>query len=155
MSSGQFRPSPLISVNQWRPPDKIDDSLSRSRADGFFIDHDDLVAWQQLPLRRTTYIHRRQPWQQQISDASLWRVSFSSLLCNIWHASFQLTGHWRESTVPGVTERTTTGFSLPATKPNPRTGSRLISTRRGAGGTPSRGTSSRELLCDTWLKKTG
>lgn len=54
--------------------------------------------------------------------------------------------------VPGVTERTTTGFSLPATKPKPRTGSRLISTRRGAGGTPSRWTSSRELLCDTWLE---
>lgn len=62
---------------------------------------------------------------------------------------------WRNSTAPGVTERTTTGFSLPATKPNPRTGSRLISTRRGTGGTPSRGTSSRELLCDTWLKQTG
>lgn len=57
--------------------------------------------------------------------------------------------------LPGVTERTTTGFSLPATKPKPSTGSRLISTRRGAGGTPSRWTSSRELLWDTWLENTG
>lgn len=39
------------------PPDKVDDSLSRSRTDGFIIDHDDLIAWQQLPLRRTTYTH--------------------------------------------------------------------------------------------------
>lgn len=36
--------------------------------------------------------------------------------------------------IPGVTERTTTGFSLPATNPNPSTGSLLISTFRGAGG---------------------
>lgn len=55
-------------------------------------------------------------------------------------------GHWgrvlrvipgdRERTAcsPGVTERTTTGFSLPATKPKPSTGSLLISTLRGAGG---------------------
>lgn len=59
-------------------------------------------------------------------------------------------------TLPGVTERTTTGFSLPATKPKPSTGSLLISTFRGAGGTnlsPSRRTSSRELLCDTWLQR--
>lgn len=53
---------------------------------------------------------------------------------------------------PGVTDRTTTGFSLPATKPKPKTGSRLISTRRGAGGLPSRWTSSRELLWDPWLE---
>lgn len=56
--------------------------------------------------------------------------------------------------LPGVTERTTTGFSLPATNPKPSTGSRLISTFRGAGGTnlsPSRRTSSRELLWETWL----
>lgn len=54
--------------------------------------------------------------------------------------------------LPGVTERTTTGFSLPATNPKPSTGSRLISTFLGAGGTnlsPSRRTSSRELLWDT------
>lgn len=52
-------------------------------------------------------------------------------------------------TLPGVTERTTTGFSLPATKPKPSTGSRLISTFRGAGGasfSPSRRTSSSEQL---------
>lgn len=57
-------------------------------------------------------------------------------------------------TLPGVTERTTTGFSLPATKPKPSTGSRLISTFRGAGGTnlsPSRRISSRELLWEMWL----
>lgn len=63
--------------------------------------------------------------------------------------------HGHHQDLPGVTERTTTGFSLPATKPKPSTGSRLISTRRGAGGTPSRWTSSRELLWDTWLENTG
>lgn len=59
-------------------------------------------------------------------------------------------------TLPGVTERTTTGFSLPATNPKPNTGSRLISTFRGAGGTnlsPSRRTSSRELLWEMWLRE--
>lgn len=62
---------------------------------------------------------------------------------------------WR-ATLPGVTERTTTGFSLPATNPKPSTGSRLMSTFRGAGGTnlsPSRRTSSRELLWEMWLKE--
>lgn len=56
--------------------------------------------------------------------------------------------------IPGVTERTTTGFSLPATKPKPSTGSRLISTLRGGGGTnfsTSIRTSSKELDCDRWL----
>lgn len=56
--------------------------------------------------------------------------------------------------LPGVTERTTTGFSLPATKPNPSTGSLLISTLRGAGGMigqlSSRG-SSNGIACVMWL----
>lgn len=65
-------------------------------------------------------------------------------------------GSATEVYAPGVTERTTTGFSLPATNPKPSTGSRLISTFLGAGGTnlsPSRRTSSRELLWDTWLRQ--
>lgn len=40
----------MINVKHQRPPDKVDDSLSRSRADGFIVDHDDLIAWQQLTL---------------------------------------------------------------------------------------------------------
>lgn len=44
------------------PPDKVDDSLSGSRTDGLIIDHDDLIAGQQLPLWRTTYTHIKQEW---------------------------------------------------------------------------------------------
>lgn len=58
--------------------------------------------------------------------------------------------------IPGVTERTTTGFSLPATNPNPSTGSLLISTFRGAGGViwqlSIRG-SSNVADCVMWLWK--
>lgn len=61
-----------------------------------------------------------------------------------------------EENIPGVTERTTTGFSLPATKPNPSTGSLLISTFRGAGGViwqlSIRG-SSNVADCVMWLWK--
>lgn len=49
-------PSPLINVTHQRLPDKVDDSLSGGRADGFVVDHDDLIAWQQLPLRRAAYV---------------------------------------------------------------------------------------------------
>lgn len=40
----------MMNVKHQRPPDKVDDSLSRSRADGFVVDHDDLITWQQLTL---------------------------------------------------------------------------------------------------------
>lgn len=52
--------------------------------------------------------------------------------CSRLNQSFLLVSDGEN--IPGVTERTTTGFSLPATNPNPSTGSLLISTFRGVGG---------------------
>ena len=40
--------------------------------------------------------------------------------------------------LPSVTERTTTGFSLPAIKPNPSTASRVSVTSLSSGGASSR-----------------
>lgn len=54
----------------------------------------------------------------------------SSLMATIWSPGISFPSEGP----PGVTERTTTGFSLPATNPKPRTGSLRIATVRGAGG---------------------
>lgn len=150
-------------------PDKVDHPLPRCRANWLIVNHDDLVPWDELALWRTScQCTNAQSFQTVFFWQHWWITLFLFVTGVTWprfppsssvfvHYSWKLTlvnRSYSWDSLPGVTERTTTGFSLPATNPKPSTGSRLISTFRGAGGTnlsPSRRTSSRELLWETWL----
>lgn len=92
----------MTNIKHQRPPDKVDDTLSRSWADRFIMDHDDFITWQQLTLWRT-------PYKQ--TDGHFWRNRCNSRVSMLTCSRVKMLKHpgvhgilWQTSDHCGWTE---------------------------------------------------